>query len=397
MHKNSRKKYDFNELKKEREYGFYWYSVIWRILRPVLILLISLIVAIGIVGVLYSKVYDEYIAPINLKDKAEILFTVENGTSLSKVSKNLEKQGLVRNSHVFKYFADFIGLGQKIQSGDYILNKSMTIDQIANTLTSGDGKPITFKLTIIPGQNIEDIATSLFEQSIIKSKEEFLELCKTGIEYQNYYFIDDLIKNSSAKRKYLLEGYLAANTYDFYTNTSEKNIISKLLTQTDKMFTSAYYDRAKEIGMSMDEVLTLASIIEKEAKTADFTKVSAIFHNRLKKGMKLQSDVTVHYVTNVRRMLLSKNDTNINSPYNTYLVKGLPPGPICAPSPNAVYAALFPDENFIKEEYLYFCSTNPDTGELYFSKTLKEHEKAVETYAPLWREFDKKRGLIDER
>ena len=109
--------------------------------------------------------------------------------------------------------------------------------------------------------------------------------------------------------------------------------------------------------------------------------------------MKLESDVTIHYTTNIRRMHLNKEDINVNSPYNTYKIKGLPVGPICSPSSDAIYAALFPDEEFIKENYLFFCSKDPATGELHFSKTLKEHQKAVEQYAPLWDSFDKSRGL----
>lgn len=144
--------------------------------------------------------------------------------------------------------------------------------------------------------------------------------------------------------------------------------------------------------MTMDQVLSLASLIEKEAKTADFKHVSAIFHNRLKQNMALGSDVTVKYVLGTRRMVLTREDLAVNSPYNTYLRKGLPIGPICAPSPAAVEAALYPDEDFIAQGYLYFCSKNPDTGELHFSKTLQEHEQAVRIYAPLWAAFDQKTG-----
>ena len=137
----------------------------------------------------------------------------------------------------------------------------------------------------------------------------------------------------------------------------------------------------------------MASMIEKEAKTADFTKVSAVFHNRLQKGMKLESDVTIHYVTGVRRMHLRTEDLNTDSPYNTYRYSGLPAGPICAPSPEAIQAALNPDPVYRAEGYLYFCAKNPESVELYFSKTLDEHERAVAEYAPLWEEYDKKRGL----
>jgi UPF0755 protein len=148
----------------------------------------------------------------------------------------------------------------------------------------------------------------------------------------------------------------------------------------------------EDIGMTMDEVITLASMIEKEAKTADFKKVSAIFHNRLNSGMTLGSDVTIKYVTGTSRMSLNSEDLKVNSRYNTYTYAGLPIGPICNPSAAAIEAALYPDESFVAEKYLYFCSKDPDTGELYFSKTLAEHEAAVSIYAPLWKAYDEKTG-----
>ena len=295
---------------------------------------------------------------------------------------------------MFKYYSDFLGLGQKIQAGEYELSKSMTLKQIANELSSGDGKSITRRITIIPGSTVEDIANQLAKERVIENAEVFLALCKDAKEFKNYYFIDDIFsKNLAGNRKYVLEGYLSPNTYEIYTNATAKDIISKLLTQTDIVFSDIYHNRAEELNISMDEVLTLASIIEKEAKKQDFAKVSAIFHNRLRQGMKLESDVTIHYTTNIRRMHLKKEDINVNSPYNTYKIKGLPVGPICSPSSDAIYAALFPDEEFIKENYLFFCSKDPATGELHFSKTLKEHQKAVEQYAPLWDSFDKSRGM----
>ena len=195
------------------------------------------------------------------------------------------------------------------------------------------------------------------------------------------------------ERKYLLEGYLAPNTYEIYANAAPADVLKKLLSQTDAVLTPEWQQRADDLGMSIDQVLTLASMIEKEAKTADFTKVSAVFHNRLKANMKLGSDVTVHYITGVRRMALRDSDLAIDSPYNTYKYAGLPLGPICNPSADAIQAALYPDESFMAENYLYFCSKDPDTGELVFSKTQAEHDAAVKLYAPLWAKFDEERGL----
>jgi UPF0755 protein len=138
---------------------------------------------------------------------------------------------------------------------------------------------------------------------------------------------------------------------------------------------------------------TLASIIEKEAKREDFARVSAVFHNRLKRGMTLDSDATVKYVTGSRKMALNSDDIRSDSPYNTYHANGLPPGPICNPSMDAVTAALYPDETFLSEGYLYFCSTDPNSGELHFSKSLEEHEAAVSLYRPLWEAYDRERGI----
>ena len=147
------------------------------------------------------------------------------------------------------------------------------------------------------------------------------------------------------------------------------------------------------MGFTMDQILTLASMIEKEAGSSDMRKVSAVFHNRLKAGMKLQSDVTIHYVTGVMKMALDSSDLANSSPYNTYQVTGLPLGPICNPSEEAINAALYPDETYVAENYLYFCAKDPESGELHFSKTLQEHEQAVAIYAPLWQKYDEARGI----
>ena len=169
--------------------------------------------------------------------------------------------------------------------------------------------------------------------------------------------------------------------------------LAETVAGSEEAFVERMNQRAAELGMTMDQTLTLASMIEKEAKKADFAKVSAVFHNRLNSGMKLQSDPTIHYVTGQRRMALRSSDLQVDSPYNTYIVSGLPLGPICNPSPEAIYAALYPDESYVAEKYLYFCSKDPNTGELYFSKTLEEHNQAVSIYSPLWQAYDQERGI----
>lgn len=392
--RHSNREYDYESLRDEREYGFYWYSGLWNILRPILIGAGALLVVFGLLSSAYTAIDNAFLSPVNPDDPTEIAFTVESGNSLTRVSKNLEAQGLIKNSSVFKYYCDFAGLGQKIQAGDYMITRAMNIFEIADLLTTGDGHPITMDITIIPGYTIENVAAYLKEMGVFTDESEFLELCRTGEGVTDYYFLQDALQNGHVEdRKYLLEGYLAPNTYEIYTNATPLDIVKKLLDQTDFVFNSEWQDRAYELGMSMDDVLSLASMIEKEAKKGDFAKVSAVFHNRLKSNMRLQSDVTIHYVTTERRMSLRASDLAIDSPYNTYKYSGLPVGPICNPSPEAIHAALYPDESYIAEKFLYFCSKDPDTGELYFSRTLEEHEQAQKIYAPLWQAYDEERGL----
>ena len=393
--KHDRKdEYTPEELHQERKYGLFWYSWLWHILRPVALLLCVLVVVVGIVMAGWNWINRSFFAPVDAQDATPVAFTVSSGQSLTRVANNLETAGLIHNRTVFKYYADFLGYGQKIQAGDYQVNKAMSMHEIMDLLTTGDGNPITRNITIIPGWTVTDIAAYLKKQGAIQTEEEFLALCRTGQDFSAYYYVNDVLKTGNvSQRLYALEGYLAPDTYEIYTDATAQDIVKKLLSQTEAVYQDAYHDRAAQLGMTMDQVITLASMVEKEAKTNDFARVSAIFHNRLKQNMSLGSDVTIKYVSGVKRMSLSNEDLNLNSPYNTYRYKGLPPGPICSPSGAAIQAALYPDEQFLSENYLYFCSKDPNTGELHFSRTLEEHNQAVSIYAPLWQAFDKEQGL----
>ena len=219
------------------------------------------------------------------------------------MASNLEKAGLIRSKTVFKYYCDFAGMGQKIQTGNYSLKKNMTMTEIADRLTSGDGNPLVRNITLIPGESVEEFAAKMVRDGVLEKADTFLELCRDVKTFREYYYIDDVLTSGHPEqRKYVLEGYLAPNTYEIYRTATEEEIIRKLLSQAEASFPVELQDRADELGMTMDQVLTLASMIEKEAKESDFPKVSAVFHNRLKEGMKLESDVTIHYITGVRKM-----------------------------------------------------------------------------------------------
>ncbi len=383
--------YTYRSSHQEREYGLYWYSGLWRFLRPVLVGLAVIAMVTGVCAAVWNRIYRRYAAPVDPSDSRVVVFQVETGSSLTRVARNLEEAGLIRSSTVFKYYSDFAGLGQKLQSGTYYFSPDMEMTAIAEALTMGDGVPIVRDITLIPGWTVEDFAHSLEERGVIESAAIFLEKCRTGADYKEYTAVAD-IRNASV-RKYALEGYLAPDTYEFYLDATEDDIIRRLLSQTDKLFTEEWLQRADQLGLSVDQVLTMASLIEKEAKTRDFAKVSAVFHNRLDEGIPLQSDVTIHYITGVRKMSLTDADLAVSSPYNTYTNRGLPPGPICNPSAAAIQAALYPDETFRAQKYLYFCAKDPSSGELDFSRTLAEHEQKVAVYAPLWKARDEEMGI----
>ena len=341
MKRKKKRNYTYRSMRDEREYGLYWYSGLWHAVRPILIVAGALVVVVGLLMGVWNKVYGEYLAPVDTNSGESVAFQVESGQSLTRVATNLEAAGLIRSKTVFKYYCDFAGMGQKIQAGSYTLNRAMTMDEIADQLTRGDGNPLVRSITMIPGWTIEEFAAKLVSDGVLADSSEFLSLCRTGDKFRDYYYIADVMATSGASsRKYVLEGYLSPNTYEVYTNASAEDIIRKLLSQTERAFPADYQDRAEELGYTMDQMLTLASLIEKEAKQSDFAKVSAVFHNRLKQKIKLGSDVTIHYITGVRKMSLTNADLQIQSPYNTYLNAGLPLGPICNPSAEAITAAL---------------------------------------------------------
>ena len=387
------KDYTYRSIRDERQYGLFWYSGLWQILRPILVALTVMILVIGIGATVWHKLYDEFAAPVDANDDTEYTFEITSGQSLNSVANKLEGNELIRSKTVFKYYCDFAGMGQKIQVGTYQLKKNMTMEEIAEQLTAGDGNPRVRNITLIPGETIEEFAAKLVRTGVLESDEKFLALCREGTTFKGYECVDKVLESRSrSDRKYALEGYLAPNTYEIYIGTDEETIIRKMLSQTEAVFDEFRTEISKK-AMTVDQVLTLASIIEKEAKEEEFDRVSAVFYNRQKRGMKLESDVTVHYATGVRKMALTNADLSVNSPYNTYRVTGLPVGPICNPSQAAIRAALNPNEVDLADGILYFCAMEPNSGKLKFARTKEEHDSNVAAYKKYWEEYDRSRGI----
>ena len=395
----SRKFYNQKTLLREREYGFYWYAWLWKIIRPILIFAASAVIVLGIFVNVWFALYDNFLKPANPDDSSTVTFKINQGDYVSTIGNHLVEQGLLRNKGIFEYMVMFKGVTSEIQYGTYQLSPSMNVSEIIDILSSGTSS-VERSITIIPGWTVEDITNYFYSIGAIENKADFLALCNDQEKFASVsHQVAQAIESGTASgRKYLLEGYLAPDTYRVFTTASAESLIKTLLSQTelvmDDLYASIEANETVAEGsfvstLTQDQTIILASMIEKEAGTAnDYGRVSAVFHNRLARGMRLESDPTVKYVTGSTNFILSSDELNLDSAYNTYVIGGLPVGPICNPSKAAIEAALHPNQEYINEGYLYFCSKDPDSGELQFSRTLEEHEAAVAQYRPLWEAYD---------
>ncbi len=311
----------------------------------------ALFAIILIIVVSFSSVFSD----INGRNGGiEKEITIEKGESFSSVVDKLKENGIIRHKLLFKYYAMAKGIDVNLKAGAHILNEAMGYKKTGEELKNGNLGGNTVILTIPEGFEIKDIAKEINNVFGI-SEEEFLIAAKNDFGIEN-------------ERENPLEGYLFPDSYEFYKDASAEDIIEKMLQGFDNIWTEKFSQRCLELNMTMDEVIILASIIEREAGSIEeMGKVSSVFHNRLKINMPLQSCATVQYILKERKEVLSIADTKIESPYNTYIYAGLPVGPISNPGKAAIEAALYPE----KTDYYYF-KVN-DEGVTLFSKTLSEH------------------------
>jgi len=297
-------------------------------------------------------------ARINGQEK---IFTIEKGESLAHISNRLADQGLVKNRFLFRLLVEYRKVSKKIQSGEYALSSSMTPEELLAIIVKG--RVILHRLTIPEGMNLEETAL-LVEMAGFGTREDFLNLTRDpGITANLKVPADNL------------EGYLFPETYFFPRTTTQKEIIQQMVHRFHKVFTPQWQERSHALGFSIHEIVTLASIIEKE--TGDSSErpiISSVFHNRLKKGMRLESDPTVIYGIFDFNGNITKKDLMTLTPYNTYKIEGLPKGPIANPGRLSLESALFP----ITSDFLFFVSKKDTTHK--FSTNFKDHNRAVEEY-----------------
>ena len=314
----------------------------------------------------------------------DVTFLISQGESVKQIGENLYKAGLIKSKFYFKIYALMSKQQTNLQTGEYILNPSLSIKEIANALVTGESLSKERTIKIIEGWNVRDIDEYLKKNNIIED-DSFIGLAKKGI--MNYEFppkadqplaegimgpefLNDAPANAS------IEGYLFPDTYRIFKDASAEDIIEKMLTNFDKKLTKEMRVEIADQGKTIYKIITMASLIEKEVRTSEDMKiVSGIFWDRIKYGQPLESCATLAYILGVNKKQYSVEDTKIVSPYNTYQNLGLPPGPICNPGLSAIKAAIYP----VFTDYNYFLS-RLDTGETIFSKTLDEHNRNKAKY-----------------
>jgi len=310
-----------------------------------------------------AGILEKYNEPVDVNSTEEVLFTVPSGASTTGIANALLEQGLIQNVNAFKMKVKQLEVDGQMKAGDYKLSKSMNAETIIEKLVSGDTFVETISFTIPEGYEVRQIVDKLEAEGLI-NRETFLDLLQNGTF--EYTFLENV------DRTFLLEGYLFPDTYTLKAGATEFDIIDRMLKRFDEVFTETYYARAEELGMTVDEVIRLASIIEREAKVKEeFPIVSSVFHNRLDIDMLLQSCATVQFILKERKEVLLFSDIAIEDPYNTYLYAGLPPSPIASPGALAIESALYPADT----NYLYFVTTEKNDGTHYFNETLEGHNR----------------------
>ncbi len=288
------------------------------------------------------------------------VITIREGMSLKEVAGTLKNKGIITNKDLFLLWTRLLGNSRKIKAGEYLLNSGMTPVRITEILTRGI--IITYSVTFPEGFSIEQIGDILAANGLA-DKNSFVSLAHEPGVIQKYG-----ISGPS------LEGFLYPDTYQFGKGLPPSLIIDVMVRRFWEI-AAPHIKRIEELGMTVEEVVTLASIVEKEAGSADeMPLIASVFLNRLKKGMRMESDPTVIYGMNDFKGNLTREDLLESTPYNTYVIRGLPPGPISNPGLASIKAVLYPAET----DYLFFVSKNDGTH--YFSRSIEEHNRAVWAY-----------------
>jgi UPF0755 protein len=300
------------------------------------------------------------ISPPTSAEPAPIIIDIPRGSSASEIGRMLEDNGVIRSGQVFRLLTAYQRVGGRLKAGEHVLHASLSTPEVIDSLIQGRFK--MYPLTIPEGLTMKEIAR-LAAEAGLADEQEFLKLCR------NREFISSVGLDENT-----LEGYLFPETYHFSRNTTTEDVVRVMVGRFWTVW-EKYKDAAEKNELTRHEIVTLASIIEKETGAApERPLIASVFLNRLKKGMRLETDPTVIYGVKDFDGNLTRKHLQTPTPYNTYLIAGLPPGPIASPGEASLRAVFEP----VDADYYFFVSKNDGTHQ--FSKTLAEHNQAVNKY-----------------
>jgi len=311
--------------------------------------------------------------PVEAAEEA-VLVEIPGGMSSSAIAELLERQGLIRDAFVFRMYLRYKGEGHRFQAGRYEIRPGTAPDDIIAMLNAGDTVPEeTLRLTVPEGWTVEQIADSLAALGLDKAR--FLELAASPERFPDTKTADI---PQDERLRYALEGYLFPETYDFPLDSGEQDIVARMLDELDRKLSSlpeGWEKRLDELGISFHQMMTIASLIEREvAVDSERALVAGVIYNRIRQNMPLQIDATVLYAMGEHKDVVLEKDLQVDNPYNTYLYPGLPPGPIASPGLKSIEATLYPEST----NYLYYVTKKDGSNEHLFAETYEEHLKNID-------------------
>ena len=351
-----------------------------RVVRKIVyILTVGILIVAGILAISGYNYVSAGLKPLDKNDKKLVQVEVPSGSSNRQIGDILEEGEVIRDGMVFNFYTKFKNL-TNFQAGYYQFSPNMTLDQISKELQQGgSAEPLddASKLTVPEGYDVDKIASLVAKKTDFK-KEDFIKVMKDDkfFDQLKAQYPDLLTDAGNAKDvRYRLEGYLFPATYNVHKNRSLEDLVTQMVDTTNQILTP-YYSQIKEKGLNVQEVMTLASLVEKEGVTqSDRKKIAQVFFNRIEAQMPLQSDISILYALGEHKEVVTIKDTEVDSPYNLYTNTGFGPGPFDNPSQEAILAVLDPTEN----DYIYFVA-DISTGKVYYAKTYEEHMELVEKY-----------------
>ncbi len=318
--------------------------------------------------------FNMMLLPVNSTSPEEkVMVNIPSGAGTLQIGKILAEEGVIHNAFVFRIYTRLSGLDKGFIAGSYELSPAADMKEIINKLITGEVYRDTEWFTIPEGFTVEQMADILSEGKLVEGG-RFMEIVADPPQslIEQFPFLSETIDSSGSR--YALEGYLFPDTYQISRGATAEEIILLMLRRMGEAIDEPFEKKARETGMTIHEIITLASIVEKEAAVAgERGLIASVFLNRLADNYLLQSCATVQYILGEVKPVLSTEDTQIESSYNTYLNPGLPPGPIAAPGEGSIKAVLYPE----KSDYYYFVTKSDGSQEHYFSRTLQEHNENI--------------------